>query len=142
MICAGSCASGSASGPTHEEGNVTSGEGELVFVYGTLRAGASNHHRMSGAEPVGRATVRGRLYRIDWYPGLVIDPAGEVVTGEVYRVTGELLATLDDFEGGEYGRVRAAVEGLEKVEAVWVWEYRPRTDEAQRISGGDWLEQD
>ena len=43
-----------------------SGAGELLFVYGTLRRGASNAARMEGAEYVRAGRVRGRMYVVDW----------------------------------------------------------------------------
>ncbi len=96
-----------------------SGAGELVFVYGTLRRGASNHWRMEEAEFVGEAWVLGHLYPIDWYPGMVLDDDGVPVRGEVYRVGSELLGELDEFEGvrgevaDEYARVRTEVRRKE-----------------------------
>ncbi len=119
---------------------------ETVFVYGTLRAGASNHFRMAGAEPLGPATVRGRLYRIDWYPGLVIDPEACPVTGELYAVEAAHLQALDAFEGlppgemecEEYRRVKVAVAVAGGGREAWVWEWRGPVDEAARIGSGDW----
>ena len=46
---------------------------ERVGVYGTLRRGGSQHRRMAGAEWIGACDVRARMYRIDWYPGVVLD---------------------------------------------------------------------
>ncbi len=120
---------------------------ELVFVYGTLRRGGSNAFRMDGAEFVGPATVRGVLYRISWYPGLVLDGDGRVC-GEVYRVGPELLRALDDFEGlaageiegSEYRRVRVeALAGDGEELEVWVYEWKGAFDENERIQSGDWL---
>ncbi|MEO8614231.1 MAG: gamma-glutamylcyclotransferase family protein, partial [Luteolibacter sp.] len=45
----------------------------MVFVYGTLRRGGSNHFRMDGAEFITAGRIAGRMYKIDWYPGLVLD---------------------------------------------------------------------
>ncbi|HBM76597.1 MAG TPA: hypothetical protein DD438_00690, partial [Verrucomicrobiales bacterium] len=42
----------------------------LVFVYGTLRRGFSNHFRLGKAPFVKEGWILGRLYRIDWYPGM------------------------------------------------------------------------
>ncbi len=115
---------------------------EVVFVYGTLRRGASNHWRMEGAEYVGKAVVRGRMYRISWYPGLVRDrKVGEVV-GEIYGVSRELLASLDRFEGDEFGRVRAEVQRVEApdgTESVWLWEWKGDARHPV-VRGGDWVE--
>ena len=123
-----------------------SGSGDLVFVYGTLRRGASNHWRIAGAEFVAEAWVLGRLYPIDWYPGMVLDDDGVPVRGEVYRVDAELLRHLDAFEGvqgdeaDEYARVRVEVQqnegpGLE----VWLWEYRRPVGHRKPIVPADWV---
>lgn len=115
---------------------------ELVFVYGTLRRGGSNHFRMAAAEFLESGTLRGRLYRVDWYPGLVMDAAGDEIHGEVFAVRPEQLAELDDFEGQEYRRIRATVKTPYGVPMkVWIWEWLMPTDEGQRITGGDWLQE-
>jgi gamma-glutamylcyclotransferase (GGCT)/AIG2-like uncharacterized protein YtfP len=113
---------------------------EEVFVYGTLRRGGSNHFRMDGAEFVAAATVRGRLYGIDWYPGLVPDDAAEQISGEIYQVSAGLLESLDAFEGPEYRRVRVMAALRDAApHAVWVWEWLGPCHENQRILSGDWL---
>ena len=121
---------------------------ELVFVYGTLRRGGSNHFRMDGAEFITAGRISGKMYKIDWYPGLVLDEAGDDIVGEVYSVDPELLGNLDSFENvsagdvedSEYRRVQTAVtrEGGETLTA-WIWEWLGEVDESQRIHHGDWL---
>lgn len=124
--------------------------GEPVFVYGTLRRGGSNAFRMDGAEFVGPGTVGGALYRISWYPGLVLDDEGRV-TGEVYRVGPELLRALDEFEGLAAGEIEGSEYRRVKVEAllgdgeeleVWVYEWKGAFNEDERIQSGDWLAAD
>lgn len=121
---------------------------QLVFVYGTLRRGGSNHFRMAGAEFVAAGTITGRIYRIDWYPGLVLDDAGEEIHGEVYSVTPDQLSTLDVFEGlsageiegSEYRRVQTTVVRQDsQTLTAWVWEWLGLTAESQRLTDGDWL---
>ena len=117
---------------------------EIIFVYGTLRAGGSNHFRLSGAGTLGAGSVRGRLYRVDWYPALFADAAAGPVLGELFAVSTDTLAALDAFEGREYRRVRIAVtpaDGGELVNA-WVWEFIEPVDESRRIANGDWLSLD
>ena len=115
---------------------------ELVFVYGTLRRGGSNHFRMAETEFVESGILRGRLYRVDWYPGLVMDLAGDEIHGEVYSVLPGQLAELDDFEGQEYRRIRATVKTPYGVPMkAWIWEWLMPTDEGQRITSGDWLKE-
>ena len=123
----------------------------LVFVYGTLRRGGSNHFRLAGAEFVTAGTIAGRMYRIDWYPGIVLDAAGDEIQGEVYAVDPELLAALDVFEGlsageiegSEYRRVRTTVMRQDsQTLSAWVWEWLGITDETQRLTDGDWLKEE
>lgn len=115
---------------------------ELVFVYGTLRRGGSNHFRMADAEFVESGSLRGRLYRIDWYPGLVLDSAGDEISGDLFSVTPGQLALLDEFEGHEYRRIRATVRTPYGVPMqAWIWEWLMPADEGQRITGGDWLKE-
>ncbi|BCU79323.1 gamma-glutamylcyclotransferase family protein [Luteolibacter sp. LG18] len=112
-----------------------------VFVYGTLRTGGSNHHRMAGATFIAPATVSGRLYRIDWYPGVVLDPEAGLVSGEIYEVDDSRLAALDDYEGSEYRRVETEALLTDGSSArVLIWEWCLEVDESRRIPGGDWLE--
>ena len=121
---------------------------QLVFVYGTLRRGGSNHFRMAEAEFVAAGSITGRMYRIDWYPGLTLAPAGHEIHGEVYAVGPDLLSALDLFEGlsagevegSEYRRVETTVvlRDSQTLTAA-VWEWLGLVDESQRISSGDWL---
>ena len=125
-----------------ENGEQAGDGGGLAFVYGTLRRHGSNHFRMAGAEFVAAATVRGKLYRIDWFPGVVLDETAGETAGEIYRVDDTMLAALDDYEGPEYRRVLTPVmpgAGVEPVLA-WVWEWLLPVDERMRIASGDWLE--
>ncbi len=117
---------------------------EMVFVYGTLRRGGSNDFRMADSRFVAEGKVRGRLYRIDWYPGFVADENAGPVVGEFFMANAETIAALDEFEGSEYRRVKIAVEVREEAGAVskvqaWIWVWLGETSESQRIVGGDWL---
>lgn len=116
----------------------------MVFVYGTLRRGGSNDFRMADSRFVSNGLVRGRLYRIDWYPGFVADENAGPIVGEIFMANAETIAALDEFEGSEYRRVKIAVEVREEGAAVlkvqaWIWEWLGETSESQRILGGDWL---
>jgi len=112
-----------------------------VFVYGTLRKGASNHWRMSSAKWFANATVLGKLFRIDWYPGLILDPQAKSIHGEIYFCDPTLLQELDAFEGTiEYRRVTtiATAENGETF-PVQLWEYQLPTDPCNELISGDWL---
>jgi len=120
---------------------------EKVFVYGTLRPGGTAAERMSGCTWSGSATVEGRLYRIDWYPGLVLGGETEV-KGDVFLVPTERMNQLDAYEAcrpcdaqpHEYKRVKGMVKSSDGTQqAVWIWEYRQPVDEERWIESGDWL---
>ncbi len=121
---------------------------EMVFVYGTLRRGGSNHFRMDGAEFITEGRIAGKMYKIDWYPGLVLDQAGDDIIGEVYAVDAKMLGSLDSFEnvsagdveGTEYRRVETTVTRPDgETLPAWVWEWLGEVDEHRRLGSGDWL---
>ncbi|MEP4076537.1 gamma-glutamylcyclotransferase family protein [Haloferula sp.] len=130
--------------------------GELVFVYGTLRRDASNAFRMEGAEFEGVGLVKGRLYVVDWYPAFVRKGGDGWVEGELWRVSDDQMGALDEFEGSEYRRVRVEArthrsvkneswdEALqvgdgEKREA-WAWEWIGSVEGLKVIKSGDWMD--
>jgi gamma-glutamylaminecyclotransferase len=86
--------------------------GKLIFVYGTLKRGGSNHLYLAGQTFVGEArTAPGFiLFELAGYPGMVADPtAREGVAGEVWAVDAHALEQLDALEGlaeGLYRRER------------------------------------
>ncbi len=85
----------------------------VVFVYGTLKRGGSNHSFLASQIYLGEAElVPGfTLYSLGEYPGLVAEPENpENVTGELWKVDAPTLAKLDALEGideGLYARVPA-----------------------------------
>lgn len=110
---------------------------ERLFVYGSLQPGGPNEHVLASVigdwQP---AVLKGRLSDSGWgaglgYPGLLIDAAGDDVSGYVLRSSslGEILPELDRFEGDEYERVAAAVtlDSGERVQA-YVYTLRSRLD--------------
>lgn len=84
-------------------------ESQLLFVYGSLKRGHSNHAQLAGAsfQGVAQSAPGYTLYRVGGYPGLA--PGGQgAVTGELYAVPAALFERLDEFEGCPwlYERVR------------------------------------
>ena len=72
----------------------------VLFVYGTLMRGFRNHYRLLDSEFIGPAWTKPiyRLYDCGTYPGLVWEEDGESIGGELFRVTSEVMAALDEFE--------------------------------------------
>ena len=83
----------------------------LLFVYGTLKRGCSNHGQLAGQTFVGVArTPPGyRLYDLGGYPGIVAEANDrDGVVGEIWSVDDDALARLDRFEGVHEGLYRRA----------------------------------
>ncbi len=91
---------------------------EKIFVYGTLGLGGPNEHiltKIGGSWLKG--TVKGILIEEGWgaemgYPGLKIDPKGELINGFVFSSDNlqKYWQELDDFEGSAYQRVMTSIE--------------------------------
>jgi gamma-glutamylaminecyclotransferase len=82
---------------------------KLIFVYGTLKRGGSNHRFLAKQTFVGEATtIPGfTLFELAGYPGLVAKPdARGGVVGEVWSVDRAALARLDALEGLAEGLYR------------------------------------
>lgn len=111
---------------------------EKVFVYGTLRAGQSNHALLRHAALLGCCQLPGGylLYDFGRYPGAVRQPAGSVLVGEVYEVDSPTFAVLDALE--EY----PAVYTRELVETAfgmaWIYLYVQSVAGLPVIAHGDW----
>lgn len=113
--------------------------GQLVFVYGTLRRGFSNHHLLAAARPLGGALTRERyaLY-LGEYPFLSRDQALCRVAGEVYEVSQGMLMTLDALE--EHPRVyeRFVIPVvLDSGREIEAWCYFHPAPRGRLISHGD-----
>lgn len=127
---------------------------ELIFVYGSLRRGSP--HAMaqwlaSVADWQGAGSVAGTLYRVSWYPALVI--AGDGVAADEGRVQGDVfrlreaaaLAPLDAFEGvqggaaDEYRRVQLTIRMASGEVQAWVYVWQQSVTGLEQVTGGDWL---
>ncbi|HEU4882105.1 MAG TPA: gamma-glutamylcyclotransferase family protein [Longimicrobium sp.] len=129
---------------------------EHLFVYGTLRsdAGGAMHARlMHGAQRVGPASIRGRLYHAGRYPAAVAsDDAADRITGELYAIdaaaAGRLLASLDAYEAIDEAHpalslFRRTIVAAEREDGMrvpaWVYLYNRPVDSLPRVTSGDWL---
>lgn len=70
-----------------------------IFVYGTLMKGQRAAHKMEGSCFVGCFQLKDyAMYNLGRYPGIVLCD-GELVQGELYFVSDEMLARMDEYEG-------------------------------------------
>lgn len=124
----------------------------LIFVYGTLRRTCTSgaHQRfLSDAEFLGDAFVSGRLYKVSYYPALVLDTSASRVKGEVYRlVDSDQLDALDHYEEcptpagahQEYRRELASVQlSSGQTLNTWIYVYQRPVNEHMLIASGDFL---
>jgi gamma-glutamylcyclotransferase (GGCT)/AIG2-like uncharacterized protein YtfP len=126
-----------------------------VFVYGTLRQGFDNPGRdvlTTHGELVGEGRVEGSLYDLGSFPALVEDDEAGTVEGEVYRLENEPqigLQRLDRYEGATgsdplpYERRERTVQLVQGGDlTAWVYVWTGSTEDADRISSGDWLDRE
>lgn len=112
----------------------------MVFVYGTLRRGFSNHHFMHGARLLGGATTLGSyaMY-VEDCPYLVQEEARYPVMGEVYEVSDAMLLALDALEEHptvyERRRIPVRQDSGREVEA---WCYFARVPRGRLLPHGDY----
>ena len=115
-----------------------------LFVYGSLRRDSEgkSHPLLASARYLGAATVDGALYRVDWYPGLVLGVDG-TVHGELYELpldkVDHMLTSLDDYESGGFRRGKSTVraDGIDHADA-WVYTYIGPTHALSAIATGDY----
>ena len=100
----------------------------VIFVYGTLKRGQSNHRFLSGQHFLGTALTQPlyRLFLLEGYPGMVEGSPGRAIEGELWGVEPSCLEALDRLEGtaeGLYARVPAKLAGSLPVQAVQTYLY-------------------
>ena len=116
----------------------------LLFIYGTLKRGASNHAVLASQKFLGEArSVPGyRLYAVADYPGLVRDPSDtHGITGELWSVTPTALADLDAFEGLPeklYRRDRITLAFPHEFTEVQTYFYLRNTRGRRTVISGIW----
>jgi gamma-glutamylcyclotransferase (GGCT)/AIG2-like uncharacterized protein YtfP len=116
-----------------------------LFVYGTLRRGATMHALLEpGAEWVGPARMRGRLYDLGAFPGFAAGGWREFVQGELYRLVAPdsdaLLETLDRYEGRAFRRVvREALCADGAPLPAFVYLFAGSLRGRRRIASGDYV---
>lgn len=119
---------------------VDNNDGELLFVYGTLRY--HNKHLLKDAKLVQKGKVAAEnfgLWVVKHLPVLVEYPDNPVgnVFGDVYKVTPELLAELDKFKlvNGVYERRKIGI-GWGKEFKCWTYIF-PKM--SPHICDPDWM---
>lgn len=110
-------------------------ENDLLFVYGTLLSGLSNHHHMQGARCLGPASVQGALFDLGEYPAMVMTGARaeplETVMGELYQIEASHLQRLDTLEEVDPESIENSMYLRVTSEVTWLASTMPQTLRAQ-----------
>ncbi len=109
----------------------------LVFVYGTLRQGESNHGLLAESERLGvtQTPPHYTLYDLGPYPAAI--PGHQAIIGEVYRVNDTTLNALDELEEVPVEYRREQVETA--FGRAWIYLYQDESVLHRLITSGDWL---
>ncbi|EAS43596.1 gamma-glutamylcyclotransferase [Photobacterium profundum] len=110
-----------------------------VLVYGTLRAGQSNHHWLKTADFLGACKLDSgyALYDLGLYPALLENHDCTLpLYGEVYKVDNLTLQALDRLEGYPTLYERHLVSTVWG--EAWVYTYQLSIQGRPQIMTGDW----
>lgn len=118
---------------------------ELIAVYGTLRKGAFANYILKECKYIGRDRIKGSLYNIGTFPGLIQDNENTFVVVDLYELPNtSVLEVLDKYEGyyedsmkSLYIRKKVITNTFEL--ETWVYEYNGNVEDKGRISSGDWF---
>ena len=125
---------------------------EYLFVYGTLLRESDNefsHFLSAHSTAVGEAFFQGKLYIIDWYPGMVAsDNPKDKVRGELIKLDDhheKLFHKLDLYEGvsdppsknDEYKRQKIRVKSELGDTECWAYIYQGSKKGLNKIISGD-----
>ncbi|WP_162063505.1 gamma-glutamylcyclotransferase [Vibrio taketomensis] len=110
----------------------------LVFVYGTLRQGESNHSFLSQAQFLGQHETPPEyaLYDLGAYPAVVT--GHQVIIGEVYLIDQGILKSLDELEDVPIEYRRELIET--PYGQAWIYLYQDASQLDVLISSGNWCQ--
>ncbi|AXY02026.1 gamma-glutamylcyclotransferase [Vibrio alfacsensis] len=110
----------------------------LVFVYGTLRSGESNHHYLSTAQFLGHHQTEPQfaLYDLGPYPALSVGQKS--IQGEVYLINEETLIELDKLEDVPVEYHRETI--VTPFGQAWIYLYQDAEQLSDEIASGDWCQ--
>lgn len=125
----------------------------LLFTYGTLRrdcTSGAHQQYLQHAHFIGTATLQAQLFRVSFYPAVVLSDQNHQVYGEVYALQNiQQLERIDAYEEcafppmieQEYRRelVRVTMDSDDSDLLVWAYIYNRTTENLERIPSGNFL---
>jgi gamma-glutamylcyclotransferase (GGCT)/AIG2-like uncharacterized protein YtfP len=122
----------------------------LLFVYGTLLQPGNGlaQYLISNCTYLNTGCIKGTLYDIGEYPGLVINEESGRVHGSIYEIDDQTLKQIDNYEGygpdqdepNLYIRVMQPVQTTNGVTEAWIYLYNLPVDGLQVIGSGNYME--
>ena len=98
-------------------------DGHSVFVYGSLKDDFQNNDVLAFSEFVARTrtlSARYTMISLNYFPAL-LDRGPHFIQGEVYRVHGDTLWTLDIMEGQGDFYIRKQIQVADYTDPVWCY---------------------
>jgi gamma-glutamylcyclotransferase (GGCT)/AIG2-like uncharacterized protein YtfP len=128
---------------------------EYLFVYGTLRKeyGHKMHKTIATyCTYISNGMVKGQLYRVSYYPALVLSQEETWVIGELYSIHNSqvLFKLLDEYEDyypsdeahSDYVRKQIEVKTTNgQYHWAWTYIYNLPIEELSLITSGDFMKQ-
>ena len=109
---------------------------ELVFVYGTLRAGESNHGLLESSEYLGSCQTASQFALFDLGPYPAVIRGTKAIVGEVYCVDIPTMKNLDRLE--EYPKLYDRIKTQTPFGSAWIYLYQGSTELHSVIESNDW----
>lgn len=129
---------------------------DYLFVYGSLKSthgGTMSKGLQKNAKYVGEATIKASLFKLSWFPGVILD-TGYIVYGELYDISEcpFIFAELDRYEGyndnfkADSLFIRKVVnctpfnrqDLVAKDIQAYVYEYNGKVKEEDLVESGNW----
>lgn len=110
----------------------------LVFVYGTLREGESNHHYLKSAEFLGHHETDAQFALFDLGPYPALSLGEKKVVGEIYLIDEATLQALDQLEDVPVEYRRESI--TTPFGQAWIYLYQDTEQLSEEIASGDWCQ--
>lgn len=93
-----------------------------VIVYGTLKRGRGNHHRLEKAKFLGEVVTEPKftMYDLGYFPG-VRKEGSTAIHGELYEINDLEFKSLDSLEGYPHLYVREQIRIPGRTETPWIY---------------------
>ena len=113
-----------------------------IFVYGSLKKGFSNHHRIENSEFIcsTRTLEEFAMLDLDMFPGVLKEKKVSHIHGEVYDLDTNTLEKIDIYEGEWYSRENVELEAGFTAQMYFLVKYPWNPEKLQIISEGIWTE--